>query len=154
MPAELLTPEKIRYLIIHSSATSADTYVDRDVIDRWHRERGWFGIGYHFVIKRNGEVQAGRPIDQAGAHTLGYNRVSLGINMVGGADAKGKAQNNFTDDQWEALGKLITELREKYPKALIRGHRDMPGNATECPSFDVQTWVKETLDEPDFGTST
>ena len=149
MPADILKPENVRFIIIHSSATSPDTPVDRDVIDRWHRQRGWFGVGYHFVITRSGEVQEGRPLDAAGAHTLGYNRVSIGICMAGGADAKGKAQDNFTDDQWEALGALVVRLRGQFPKAALRGHRDMPGNATECPSFDVQQWARETLDEPD-----
>ena len=38
-------------------------HVDAKIIDKWHKERGWSGIGYHYVIKRDGQIELGRPID-------------------------------------------------------------------------------------------
>lgn len=134
----------VKFLVVHGSATQASMDVTVKDIDRWHREKGWRMVGYHFVITRQGVVQMGRPLEWSGAHALGFNDKSLGICMVGGADAKGKSENNYTLDQFAALGELLLNLQSEYPGAKIVGHRDLPGNTTACPGFDVQKWAKET----------
>lgn len=130
------------HIIIHCSATPAKMDVDAKEIDRWHRAKGWLKIGYHFVIKRDGTIEAGRVVDEIGAHAKGYNYCSLGICMVGGMDAKNaKPENNFTASQWDSLDKLVKDMESKYPGAHIIGHCEVePGKA--CPSFDVQEWLK------------
>lgn len=110
-------------------------------IDRWHRERGYFSAGYHFVIRRDGTVETGRKLDQPGAHARGWNHLSLGFCLVGGRAAKGKqAEQNFTPAQYAALSQLLHGLTFKYPNAQVVGHGDLPGTATACPSFDVPAW--------------
>lgn len=108
-------------------------------IERWHRARGFFGIGYHYVIRRNGQLEKGRPLEKAGAHAEGYNANSIGICLVGGIDDKGKPQNNFTDAQWIELKRLVSELVEKYGALKIIGHNEVAHKA--CPSFSVQKWL-------------
>jgi N-acetylmuramoyl-L-alanine amidase len=112
-------------------------------IDRWHRQKGWRKIGYHFVIKRDGTIESGRGLTEIGAHAAGYNSVSIGICLVGGVseqDVK-KAENNFTTPQMKALRYLLSNLLDtSFPKAEVLGHRDLPGVAKDCPSFDVQKW--------------
>jgi N-acetylmuramoyl-L-alanine amidase len=119
--------------------------VDAKMIDRWHRQKGWLMIGYHKVIKRDGTVEDGRPLDMIGAHVEGYNHDSIGICMAGGLDHKGNPENNFTPAQWDSLKALLVEFRKDYSGAQILGHRDFPKVAKACPSFDVKEWLKTWL---------
>jgi len=96
------------------------------------------------VIRRDGTVEKGRDDSVVGAHVQGFNENSVGICMVGGvsADDVNKAQNNFTPKQFASLKTLLVDLKKKYPKAKIQGHKDFPGVAKACPSFDVKAWLK------------
>jgi N-acetylmuramoyl-L-alanine amidase len=130
---------EVKYLVVHCSATPPTMYVDAAVIDRWHRQKGWRGIGYHFVIKRNGAVENGRPLEMVGAHVEGYNAESIGICMAGGTDLTGRPEDNFTPPQFKSLATMLDRLLILFPKARIVGHRDLnPKKA--CPSFDVKAW--------------
>lgn len=115
-------------------------------IDRMHRQRGFRTIGYHKVIRRDGSIEDGRPLDQIGAHVENWNSVSVGVCMVGGVTEHdiNVPENNFTPAQFAALEKLLVELKAKYPKAKIQGHRDFPKVNKACPSFSVADWLKTT----------
>jgi N-acetylmuramoyl-L-alanine amidase len=128
------------YIVVHCSATSPNWDGGRDEIDRWHRERGWKGIGYHFVIRRNGTLEVGRAVDDFGAHVQGHNINSVGICMVGGIDCNGDPEDNFTEAQWAMLTSLVIGLHLRYPIARVQGHRDFFGVTKACPSFDVAAW--------------
>lgn len=140
-----LTPRKATdYIVVHCSASLPNPATDAKVIDRWHRQRGFLMIGYHYVIKTDGTVETGRDEDAIGAHVEGYNANSIGICMVGGVDANGptgKPVNNFSAVQFTALEVLLGSLRIEYPKATIQGHRDFPCVAKACPSFNVKQWL-------------
>jgi len=111
-------------------------------IDRWHRQRGWLGIGYHYVIRRDGTIEKGRPEERPGAHAYGYNQTSIGICLVGGLSTRKRPHNNFTPKQFNSLRDLIKDIFRRYSAVRkVVGHRDLdPGKA--CPSFDVETWVR------------
>lgn len=104
-------------------------------IRQWHLEKGWTDIGYHYVIRRDGNVEEGRQDDQMGAHVKGYNQVTLGICLVGGW----KGKFDFTRKQMDALEALVSALLLKYKKAVVKGHRDIDNKKT-CPGFDVPQW--------------
>lgn len=144
-----LTPESVKYIVIHCSATPPNVKVDRAVIDRWHRERGFLKIGYHFVIKRDGVVEEGRPIDQIGAHVEGFNAQSIGICMAGGCKVGEKGalvpDNNFTDPQWSALRTLVVRMQTLFPNAKVVGHTDLNPNKA-CPSFNVNEWLATSIE--------
>lgn len=127
-------------LIVHCSATPPKRDIGVKEIRRWHLARGFLDVGYHFVIRRDGTIEEGRSIHAPGAHAIGYNNRSLGICLVGGTTPKSKPSNNFTPDQWESLGSLLSVLSEKYPHAEVLGHRDLPNVAKDCPCFDVKEW--------------
>lgn len=123
---------QINQIIIHCSATPSDMDIGVEEIRDWHMGRGWSDVGYHFVIRRSGEIEVGRPIERAGAHARGHNAHSIGICMVGG--------NNVTDfniKQFNALYNFVIHLRGSYPDAQVLGHRDLEGVAKLCPCFDV-----------------
>lgn len=144
---------KTDYLIIHCAATKSNMDVGVKEIREWHIKRGFNDIGYHYVIRRNGEVEKGRNELEVGAHVAGYNSISVGVSLVGGVGGDGKAENNFTPEQFKSLKTLILELKKRYPNAKIVGHRDLSpdknhdGKITpdewlkECPSFSVADWL-------------
>jgi len=131
------SPRTITQIIIHCSATpEGRDFTVRD-IDRWHRQRGWQCIGYHYVIYRDGTLHQGRDIKYPGAHTTGHNSHSIGICYIGGLATDGKtAKDTRTDAQKATLYQLLRDLRTLYPTATIHGHREFAKKA--CPSFDVQ----------------
>lgn len=121
---------KINKIVVHCSDSPhrGDTAYD---VHKWHKARGWSGIGYHYTINEKGLVENGRPHYWRGAHVKGHNRNSLGIMLFG--------KDTFTEEQYISLRKLIQHLLTQYPDAEIVGHRDLDKNKT-CPNFDVRKW--------------
>lgn len=126
---------KIDLIVVHCSATPAGRPHTAADIDRWHRQRGFDGIGYHFVVRLDGTVEAGRPIGKPGAHCLGKNTNSIGVCYIGGLDAAGRPADTRTPAQRTALLTLLCRLRQQYPKAEIFGHNRFAAKA--CPCFDA-----------------
>ena len=95
----------ITLIILHCSAVRPDQTSSAAQIDTWHRQRGWkLGIGYHYVVRRDGQIEPGRPEWMVGAHCR-------------------KA----------SLRRLLTDLHRRYPRALIVGHHDLnPQKACPC----------------------
>ncbi len=143
------------FIIIHCSATPPSMDIGAKEIDGWHRARGWLKIGYHKVVRRDGTIEDGRGLWDAGAHAKGYNSRSVGICMVGGVAEKGKRneghgfsrtflpEKNFTDCQWRSLRALIDVLLEEFPMARVIGHNEI--SSKDCPSWDLDTtpWLRE-----------
>ena len=126
-------------LIIHCSAVRPDQTSSAAQIDTWHRQRGFhLGIGYHYVIRRDGTIEPGRPEWMIGAHCKNHNAHSIGICYEGGLDKNGRPKDTRTPEQKAALHALLKSLREDYPEAVILGHRDLPDVHKDCPCFDAQ----------------
>ncbi len=120
-------------------------------IRRWHTDpkkmvdgknvggRGWSDIGYHYVIKRDGTLQVGRPLERAGAHARGHNKHSIGLCLVGGMDKRTSAAvDDYTDAQWQTLRMTVGGLEVQFPNALVVGHNSL--SSKTCPNFDVGAW--------------
>jgi len=131
----------INEIIVHCTATpEGKDYTVAD-IDKWHKARGWKGIGYHYVIYRDGSIHQGRPETEIGAHCQRHNDNSIGVVYVGGLASDGKTpKDTRTDAQKKSLENLLKQLKQKYPKATIHGHRDFAAKA--CPSFDATKQYK------------
>mgnify|MGYP005729864569 CR=1 FL=1 len=130
--------KKTEEIIIHCAATRPEQNIDAREIDRWHRQRGWLKIGYHFVIKQDGTIEIGRNIDEVGAHARGHNSYSIGVCLVGGIDDLSQPSGDYSDEQWTMLRLLIDGLVKKYPGVKLLGHNDISSKA--CPSFNVVDW--------------
>jgi len=133
----------INKIIIHAAYTPPGMDIGAAEIRSWHVDgNGWADIGYNHVIRRNGVVEEGRPIEQQGAHVAGHNHDSIGICLVGGELAGAGAQTpdcNYTAAQWAALEALVGYYSRRFPGAAIRGHRDYDPKKA-CPCFDVAAW--------------
>lgn len=129
----------MKYIVIHCADTFADMDIGAKEINEWHKQRRWSEIGYHYVIRRNGDVEKGRSENKPGAHVAGYNTGSIGVCLVGGKARDGENPCNFTRAQWRALESLIMQLSIEYPQAEIVGHTDLDVGKT-CPTFNVEAW--------------
>jgi N-acetylmuramoyl-L-alanine amidase len=121
-------------VVIHHTATETGNV---ESIRRYHvNERGWADVGYHYLITRDGVVEAGRPLTQAGAHALNpspsRNRSHIGVALVG--------TDHFTDRQYEALRGLMRELDAKFGTLSYEQHHD------QCPGPGFN-WARLTLQE-------
>lgn len=126
----------ITEIIVHSTATPKGMHATAQDIDRWHRQRGFACIGYHFVILRNGTIQRGRRIENIGAHCKGHNTNTIGVAYVGGLNEDKQSADTRTGAQKIALNVLLADLVKQYPTIRkISGHRDYCNTA--CPSFDA-----------------
>ena len=123
-------------IIIHCSATLPGQRVDVETITRWHKQRGFKTIGYHFFIDRSGTIHAGRPLEQQGAHCKGQNAHSIGICYEGGLNKEGKPYDTRTTLQRIAMKELVAQLLDRFTEATVHGHREFANKA--CPCFDVQ----------------
>jgi N-acetylmuramoyl-L-alanine amidase len=140
---------EIRRIIIHCAATRPEQDVGVAEIDRWHRERGWNGIGYHYVIRRNGLVETGRSEERMGAHVRGHNADSIGVCLAGGhgSSADDAPEDHYTPEQLRALPRLIGEIQGRYPGATVHGHNEYAAKA--CPGFRVAGhWSRLSAPEP------
>lgn len=147
------------HLIVHATATPASLDVDAAWVDRVHRQKGWSGCGYHFIIKRDGTLEwegtgaRTRPLHKVGAHVggcgPGWNARSVGISMAGGVKADGVTpEDNFTDAQYDTLWAFIGQAVDAFgiPERNVMGHRDLIKltNAAPkaCPCFSVAAWIE------------
>ena len=131
----------ITLLVVHCSAVKPDQTSSAAQIDTWHRQRGFhLGIGYHYVIRRDGTIEPGRPEWLIGAHCHvkghHYNSHSIGICYEGGLDARGQPDDTRTAEQKATMRRLLEDLHRRYPRALIVGHRDL-SHDRDCPCFDA-----------------
>lgn len=122
------------FITVHCSATPSEQDVHVADIRRWHKKRGWRDVGYHFVIRRNGDVELGRPLSQTGAHVKGHNKGNIGVCMVGGCNSELQPEDNFTLAQRKALFGLVAALQEQFliSDENVKGHKDWGVNKA-CP---------------------
>lgn len=110
-------------IVLHHAAAKSCT---PQQIHQWHLGNGWSGIGYHFFIRKDGQIYRGRPENVIGAHATNHNSNSIGICFEGdyGVEIMPKAQ-------LEAGKELVAYLKDKYNITKVKGHRDLM--ATACP---------------------
>ena len=145
---------RIKHIVIHCSATVEGQDFSAHDIDRWHKGRGWSGIGYHYVVRLDGSIEEGRPEWKIGAHVKGKNRHSIGVVYIGGVDKSLTPKDTRTTKQKGALKDLLKTLKQRFPSATILGHRDFSTDKNKngiiepfefikaCPCFNVKTEYK------------
>lgn len=112
-------------IVHHSGGTDKNPLEDTShhtaqIMETYHISKGWEGLGYQYVIHKDGAIWAGRPEHYHGAHTVDYNRKSIGICLAGNFDA-----TLPTKEQEQALAGLIASLIALYsiPREKIVPHR-------------------------------
>lgn len=111
-------------IVVHHTGNPVDDDLSAEEIHASHKAQGWAGIGYHYVIRKDGTIEVGRPVWSVGAHAYGRNRDTIGIHVCG----------NFeiaipTEAQMNSLAELIGHLCRRYDlqasKDVVVAHRDL-----------------------------
>jgi N-acetylmuramoyl-L-alanine amidase len=143
----------IKYIVVHCTATPPTATID-SIKRYWKEVLGWKNPGYHYIIKRTGEIVNINAEQNISNGVAGYNKNAIHISYIGGISENGKAFDNRTDQQKESMFNTLAELSKKYPEAIILGHRDFSpdknGNGVieyfewikGCPAFDVKEWLE------------
>ncbi len=145
---------KLKYLVIHCTATPEGREVSAADIRRWHTSpapagRGWKQVGYTDLFHLDGRVERlvanneDANVDpwEITNGAAGYNSISRHIVYAGGCDAGMKPKDTRTAGQKEALRKYVLDFHTRHPSVKIVGHNQLAAKA--CPSFDVAAWLLE-----------
>lgn len=131
----------IKTIFVHCTATGQQATVQQ-ILDSFKR-RGWRYPGYHYIVKPDGGTVMTLCEELVSNGVKGHNTESINVAYIGGVDSGGAAVDNRTIEQKAALVHLLLELRERYPRARIMGHRDIWSTTDpkkwhkECPSFNA-----------------
>ena len=140
--SQYMSADDIKYLVLHCSASRCNQDYSVEQLRRDHKARGFYDIGYHFYIRKDGTMTQHRMLLEVGAHARPYNRCSIGICYEGGLDEEGNPCNTMTVEQEKRLVDLFRNLKILFPKAKIVGHRDLPGTTPkECPCLETGSWA-------------
>ena len=143
----------IERIFVHCTAGSQKQTIED--LKAEFKAKGWEHPGYNYVIMPSGRIEQMLPEEEVSNGVRGYNSTSINVAYIGGIDRNGKAIDNRTSEQKKSLVDLLKQLRERYPKARIMGHRDISpdknGNGIvdpwerikECPCFDAITEYKD-----------
>jgi N-acetylmuramoyl-L-alanine amidase len=131
----------IKFIAVHCTATAQRATVE-NIQKYWREHLGWKMPGYHFIIKPNGEITHLLDISLVSNGVKGFNSETINISYIGGVDEKNNPKDTRTDAQKATLLRLLKELKTKFPKTIIQGHRDFPNVKKACPSFDAKTEYK------------
>lgn len=128
---ELTNRKATDKIVIHHVGGANRDFTAQE-IHGWHKNQGWSGVGYHYVIRKDGTVERGRPHWTIGAHAEGENWHTIGINVAGDFDIGQPEQA-----QIEALSALCADICSAYRLSTesIVGHRDV--GQTSCPGKNL-----------------
>lgn len=139
---------KINKLVIHCTDSPDSLDIGFNEINDWHRQNGWMSAsgvscGYHYIVRRDGRVELGRPEEEVGAHVKGHNADSLGIVWVG--------RKNLTIRQDNSLKSLVFSLMTKYDIDILHvvGHNELYSRKT-CPNIDMDRFRGDVIFEKEL----
>jgi len=141
----------ISEVVVHWSATYINQDIGAEEIHQWHQDRDFSGCGYHYVVRRDGSLQRGRPLNIAGAHAKvgGHNQYSIGICLVGGyacpsgtKNAKSFANSSsINNSQWKTLNSFLKSFYTVFPGGQVWGHNDTDPKNKIDPGISMQTYI-------------
>ena len=136
---------KVKEIILHCSATKEGKDFSLKDIERWHKERGFRKIGYHYVIDRDGTIEKGRKENEMGSHCFGHNNDSIGICYIGGLDTKGKPKDTRTTEQKKSLMELVVDIMSRYNLTIQDVHCHNEYANKECPCFTIDSFRQDFI---------
>jgi N-acetyl-anhydromuramyl-L-alanine amidase AmpD len=171
LDAELVSARRdITEVVVHWTANFIDQDINAEEINRIHIARGFDGIGYHYVILRDGSLQRGRNINRAGAHALRRNANSIGIAFVGGINltsaeasrlggyqavannGRYSSAESLTDAQFDTFDMFMDSFFKVFPYGQAFGHMDTDPNRKPDPGFDVAEYCRTKFNKNIFAS--
>lgn len=123
---------KIKAVYCHCSASDNPSHDNVATIDKWHKKRGWSGVGYHYYVRKDGTIEDGRSLERTPAAQYGYNKGTIAI-CCGGL-------SKFTDEQAASLYMICDQINLAYKRRMVYyGHNMVAAKA--CPVYDWTKWL-------------
>lgn len=129
---------QIKYIAIHHSASTSGTV---EGFANYHvNSLGWAGIGYHYVIDKQGVIHWCNNVETISYHVGNSNSVAVGICMIGDF-----TKEKPTDAQYKATLQLTKKLMSELNISVnnVKGHKEFPNNYTACPAIDMNKFRKD-----------
>lgn len=130
---------KLKYLVMHCTATVQTAKV-ASIINYWKNTMKWKSPGYHIIIKPTGEYTILSDLQDITNGVAGYNSQSIHISYIGGVDEMGRGIDNRTQEQKDTINYFQGKIQQRFNLEL-KGHRDFPNVAKECPSYNVKEGI-------------
>ena len=147
---------EITEVVVHASETHSNKNIGSEEIHFNHNKLGHDGIGYHYVIRRDGRLQRGRPVNKEGEHAAvnNHNKRSIGLVLIGGLNtstgqndvANFRSAQSFTREQYTTLEIFLSKFYQKYPGGQVFGHNDIDVNEID-PYFDVIDYIETVFNK-------
>jgi len=150
---------EVTEVVCHWTETPTNKNIGSEEINNIHLDQGLNGIGYHYIIRRDGSIQRGRPVNLEGEHASAglfnnHNRYSIAICFVGGINVPSETQNitryisaqSLTRSQFNSFDHFCRAFYNVYPGGQVIGHSDID-DLTNDPGFDVRAYVKSNFDK-------
>ena len=139
-------------VIVHGSETQSNKNIGSIEINNIHKKLGHDGIVYHYVIRRDGRLQRGRPADRESEHTNSHNKFSLAVCLVGGINLPtgdvnpldNRSESAFTREQFTTLEIFLETFFMKVPGGLVFGHNELESDVDD-PYFSVMDYVEKNF---------
>ena len=139
-------------VIVHGSETQSNKNIGSIEINNIHKKLGHDGIVYHYVIRRDGRLQRGRPADRESEHTNSHNKFSLAVCLVGGINLPtgdvnpldNRSESAFTREQFTTLERFLEAFFMKVPGGLVFGHNELESDVDD-PYFSVMDYVEKNF---------
>ena len=157
------TSREITEFIAHWAGTYNNQDIGAEEIHNWHLDRGWSGCGYHYVIRRDGRLQRGRPLERKGAHSgaYGHNNYSIGITFVAGYNCptgtptpnRYISAESITSAQMKTFKMWVKAFYDVWPGGQALGHNDTSDKGKVDPGFNVPEYVKITFNKTNVLTT-
>lgn len=128
-------------VVHHSGMRNVDMTVS-EIHDLHRYGNRWAGVGYHYVVHKNGVISQGRPLKYRGAHAVSNNDFTVGICLTGNYNI-GMPPN----EQLNSAAQLIAAICDKYnfepSDTTIFGHRDF--GHTNCPGNNLYAILPDII---------
>ena len=155
VPSGVQTVRKITHIFVHCTAGS-QSETPESLLNFFYKKKRWSRPGYHYVVSADGTITNIWPESKYSNGVKNMNSHSINIAWIGGVDKNHpNGIDNRTEAQKRGLRLLLKELKAKYPKAVIMGHRDTSPDLNHngiidpweriksCPCFDAMVEYKD-----------
>lgn len=130
----------IKFIAVHCTASLQTMTIAE--LNREFKRKGWKNPGYHYVVMPSGKIMQLMPEEGVSNGVRGFNSVSINVAYIGGIDANGKPIDNRTEEQKKSLYILLKLLHQKYPNAIIQGHRDFSPDLNRNGKIEPFEYIK------------
>ena len=153
----------ITEVVVHWSGHFINQDIGAEEIHSQHKTDGFSGIGYHYIIRKDGTIERGRPINKRGAHAKanGHNKYSIGIAFVGGYTVNSNSglanppygKESLNDEQMKALKMFFNAFYKVWPGGQAWGHNDTDPQNKVDPGFPIPEFVRSNFGKENVSAS-